>query len=145
MILGMYCGNIFVHLLRFAAVTVWCNQMVTVWKMKLFESYNFWTNDLILILKTPPCPHSCQAKVIFASKRVVHGKARFPTVTIWLLHTLQKLIFFPDFRLKCCDFYKESYLSKRGKRRQGPCPQNMPNIRIIKLPKFIPFFVWPMF
>ena len=29
------------------------------------EAMNFWTNDQILILKTPTCPYSCLAKVIF--------------------------------------------------------------------------------
>ena len=34
------------------------------------RSYNSWTNNLILILKTPTCPYSCPAEVIICIKLV---------------------------------------------------------------------------
>ena len=53
--------------------------------------YNFWTNDLILILKTPTRSYSCLAKVVFClnvsfiSCRL-KKTVRFRTVPIWLHH-----------------------------------------------------------
>ena len=60
--------------------------------------YNFWTNDLILILKTSTRPYSCLAKVIFLlitfltvlliSCRPMEN-VRFRPVPIWLPHTVK--------------------------------------------------------
>ena len=59
---------------------------------------NFWTTDLIYMLKTPPYPYLCPAKVIFLqnlSKFVVHSLIQayenymfFLTVSIWFYHTV---------------------------------------------------------
>ena len=43
------------------------------WKIDTFQDsrgYNFWTNDLILFLKTPTRSYSSLAKVIFCSELV---------------------------------------------------------------------------
>ena len=51
--------------------TEWCNQMGTVGKLTLFERlYNFWTNDLILILKTPTRSYLC-LEFLFCSELVL--------------------------------------------------------------------------
>ena len=34
------------------------------------RGYTFWSNDLLLILKTSACPYSCLAEVIFFSELV---------------------------------------------------------------------------
>ena len=67
------------------------------------RGYNFWTNDFILILKTPTRPYSCVAifflllitclNVLFLSCRLLK-KVRFLTVPIWLLHTVLFFFFF---------------------------------------------------
>ena len=66
-------------------------------KWHFSRGFNFWTNDLILILKTPTGPYSCLAKVyvllktresvLFISYRLMKN-VRFWTVPIWLLHTV---------------------------------------------------------
>ena len=38
--------------------------------LHFWRGFNFWTNDLILILKTPTGPYSCRANVIFCSELV---------------------------------------------------------------------------
>ena len=58
---------------------------------------NFWTNDVILILKTPTCPYSCLAKnnylfisclnVRFISCRLIKSVS-FWSVLIWLSHLI---------------------------------------------------------
>ena len=39
-------------------------------KWHFLRDYNFWTNDLTLILKTPPRPYSCLEKVIISLQLV---------------------------------------------------------------------------
>ena len=61
------------------------------------RGYNFWTKDLILILKTLTHPYSCLAKVIiclnvrFISCRRMRS-VRFRTVPIWLHHSVFWLV-----------------------------------------------------
>ena len=60
---------------RFLQRTVWCNQMGTVWKLTFLRGFKFWTNKVILILKTPTCRIGVKQKFLFGqilSKRVVH-------------------------------------------------------------------------
>ena len=60
-----------------------------------WRGYNFWTNDLIWVLKTPTRLYSCLAKfmpktclnVSFISCRLMKS-VRFRIVPIWLLHTV---------------------------------------------------------
>ena len=66
-------------------------------KLPFSRGYNFWTNDLILILKTSTRSYSCLAKdvvrsklglnVWFVSYRLKKG-VDFRTVPIWLHHTV---------------------------------------------------------
>ena len=52
--------------------TVWNKQMGTVWTLTLFRGYNFWTNDLIFILKTSALPFTCLAKGMFLFRTCIN-------------------------------------------------------------------------
>ena len=58
------------------------------------RGYNFWNNDLILILKTSTCPYSCLAKVIIYSKFVFMWFYKLEDLCLMFLKNLFNSYFF---------------------------------------------------
>ena len=65
-------------------------------KLHFSRGSNSWTNEVILILKTPTCQYSCPANINFCFKTCLNvwfeswrlmKSARFQTVPTWLHHT----------------------------------------------------------